>query len=306
MPQAVLFNHPGAEHIPAKNQTVFPWNRGKHKRKFLIAPARCAKKAVAAWTSDSEWRDVGLWGEWEPPSDCGLFSGRTNSLFPVAWHRPLLGRSRPAGAQNTDPWVFGPAMRYSNCRQEHNLRLRNLMHGDVIFFGSVKQRNEDGSRSADWNFFLDTVFVVGSSQPYDPHSTGQFPVDPVFRSHVLACLRHGRCRGYVLYDAIMFGAGEAAGIFSYVPCKPTASDHLSAQFPRPRIDHLFGPRFNNPQQPLVWLPDDPTGAWEAVTQKCLSAGLNLAVEVETPVNAAGMPPGPLSPSRKPDRRKGCR
>jgi hypothetical protein len=303
MSRAILFNHPGREHVPPRGQSFFPWNTDKHRRKFLITPARLARGAGAGWTADKEWREVGLWGEWEPPSECDRFSATGHPLFPVAWHRPLLGGPRPPGAQNTDPWVFGPTMRYSNCRQERNVELRSLRHGDVIFFGSVKHMNEDGSNSKTWNFFLDTVFVVGSSQPYDPYLPAQLPVDRVFREHVLACLGGDGCRGYTLYEGVMLGSDDTSDIFSYVPCKLTAGDYASARFARPRIDHLFGPRFNIPMQPLVWLPDDPIEAWEKVTKTCLSAGLELAVEVETPSKAASIPPGSLSP--KPARRKGC-
>jgi hypothetical protein len=210
----------------------------------------------------------------------------------------------PPGAQNTDPWIFGPVMRYSNCHQARNRLLRSLDPGDVIFFGSVKQGNQDGSRSTAWNFFLDTVFVVRSGQPYDPSSPGGLPVDQVFIDHVLACLcAGGPCRGYTLYDGVMLGNDETRDIFSYAPCRLTAGDCASARFARPRIDHLVGGSFRNPQTPIVPLSIDPIRAWQTVTEKCLSDRLHLAVEVETPSKAASIPPGSLSP--KPARRKGC-
>jgi hypothetical protein len=83
-------------------------------------------------------------GEWEPPSRVEQrWPTDPDGVLPCTLHRPYWtrpGRSRLR--QNTDPWVFGEQMIYSNCRQTVRAQrrptaLQTLPRGSVICFGST-------------------------------------------------------------------------------------------------------------------------------------------------------------------------
>jgi hypothetical protein len=106
----VQFPHPGPEYNP-KNSQRMAWNTEAHARKFLRSPGRYRDQ-------DGVLRegDLVFWGEWEPPSRVVERWPRAGKL-PRFLHEPVWGspgRTRPR--QNTDPWVFGDAFLYSNCK----------------------------------------------------------------------------------------------------------------------------------------------------------------------------------------------
>ncbi len=280
---AFLFNHPGGEHVPKEGACEYAWNtKSGHKRKFLITDACVAERDGKGFRRSDETKQVGFWGEWEPPSACCRFDNEDDEpLLPMAWHGPLLGRLPPGGAQNTDPWVFNETMRYSNCGQRFHA-MRELEAGDIVFFGSVMKRGQDGSRTGDWHFFLDTVFVVDGAQPYTiRNSRPVLPegVDDLFSRHVAEPL--GRQVGtgdFILYSGTMLTSAPSTS-FSYVPCRPVEGDNSTARFARPMIDQLFDISVSNPQT-RFWRLDCPAEkAWQAVTEQCLAQRLELAVRV---------------------------
>ena len=144
----VQFPHPGAEHVLGDGSRM-TWNTGRHGRKFLRSPGRSVDPDGR--TSEA---DLAFWGEWEAPSRVVSRWPRAGQL-PQELHVPVWERpATPSFRQNTDPWVFGKAFRYSNCRQltyrQNPSALQALTPGSVIFFGS-RLHGE---------FVLDTVFVV--------------------------------------------------------------------------------------------------------------------------------------------------
>lgn len=66
---------------------------------------------------------------------------------------------------NTDPYVFGPRFKYSNCRQFNHTLLRSLPAGSIILFGS-----HISDANGAWNFLLDTVFVIDDAREELPFS----------------------------------------------------------------------------------------------------------------------------------------
>ena len=163
--RVILFSHPGGEHVPRPGLENYPWNtRDGHLRKFLLVTAKLARvrSDLTRYDLDQQHRNVALWGEWEPCSLAGKFPTSGDKTLPKAWHRPGLGCTPPEKGKDTDPWIFGSPMRYSNCRQARNPVLRNLDAGDVIFFGSHKK----GRTERRFNFYLDTVFVVAARHEY--------------------------------------------------------------------------------------------------------------------------------------------
>ncbi|HWO73411.1 MAG TPA: hypothetical protein VNN21_07620 [Dehalococcoidia bacterium] len=291
MSSAFLFNHPGGEHVPRKTVSEYEWNEQPHRRKFVIADAHLAEKDDDGFTMAPRSVEVALWAEWEPPSFCGRFEDDAHHpLLPRAWHRPVVGCTPTDKAQNTDPWVFGETMRYSNCRQERLRRLRELQPGDVLFYGSVKKMDERGCKIDQYGFYLDTVFVIGRSADYrfeaeHPRLPDEAQVDDVFRTHVLDVLgRQARDKHFTLYDGVML-TDSTDQPFCYVPCRPVGASLEDARFPRPRIDDLFGPPFSNPQLGLRKLDLPAEEAWQKVTTRCRERGLKLAARIELP--AAG-------------------
>jgi hypothetical protein len=147
----VRFPHPGREHQPGAAD-LMPWNRDAHARKFLLADGR--------WTSGDDMLigPVTLWGEWEPDSEVvGRLDQPVVAGGPRYLHKPLLPSSNPEGFhQNTDPLVLD-GFTYSNCRQHRNRKLRALVPGSLVLFGSMVASE----------FVLDTCFVVDDSpRPY--------------------------------------------------------------------------------------------------------------------------------------------
>jgi len=151
----VQFPHPGGEHAPKGN--LMPWNTEAHRRKFLTSPGRFDEGGRA------EEAEMVFCGEWEPPSSI-VRRWQPNGRLARVLHRPYWASpSDDQPRQNTDPWVFGDHMMYSNCKQvtgsERNpTTMQNLTRGSVICFGST----------IDNEFCLDTMFVVSSSEPWTP------------------------------------------------------------------------------------------------------------------------------------------
>lgn len=131
---------------------IMPWNtEPKHCRKFLISSGRY----VADDDESVSEAELVFWGEWEPPSEI-VTTWPADGHLPRALHRPYWFRPRAGTArQNTDPWVFGDHMIYSNCKQPSTPSLQGLRRGSVVFFGSTFNRRE---------FWVDAVFVVASSE----------------------------------------------------------------------------------------------------------------------------------------------
>ncbi len=161
----VQFPHPGLEHKPPKGAAVFPWNLGRHGRKFLRAPGR-----LLADDGALRHTDVVFWGEYEAASRVLCRWSPTGEL-PTALHEPLLTTPPDSPKrQNTDPWVFGDRFLYSNCKQltPHGgaSALQSLPRGSVILFGS----------QIGGPFCLDTVFVVAESLRYKVNDAADLPV----------------------------------------------------------------------------------------------------------------------------------
>lgn len=275
----VQFPHPGDEHRPPGES--MPWNLGKHRRKFLRSGGRLV---------DSDGRrhvaEVVFWGEWEPPSRIErrwpADGGRPRALHRPYWFRPASDSPR----QNTDPWVYGKRMFYSNCRQltspgRGSTSMQSLPPGSVICFGSTK----------DHEFCLDSVLVVGSAEPWTPAEAATLDVDDAFRVCTAEPLAAGRDAHAELM--LYHGAGldePVHGMYSFVPALPVWGDD-PPRFARPviRLDKLINPANRQSTwgsrrpMPVATVRD----AWKAVRDQVLAADLTLAVHIDTPPEQAG-------------------
>ncbi|HXF50610.1 MAG TPA: hypothetical protein VNM43_02875 [Dehalococcoidia bacterium] len=274
----VQFPHPGREPEASTGDT--PWNtHDHHHRKFLIGPGRYL---------DAEDRiregELVFWGEWEPPSRVERRWPACGRL-PRALHRPYW--VNPIGVdksfrQNTDPWVFGDAMLYSNCRQlgprpwRRPNSMQRLTRGSVICFGST----------IDGEFCVDTVFVVASAWPWTPASSAGLKVGAAFRTCTADSLMTAPGGAYLpltLYRGATV-KDPVEGMFTFVPSRPADVDDPRFARPQVRLAGLIDPSIRR----AAWGSKRPLtiarvrDAWEAILEQVRDAGLVPAVWLQTP------------------------
>lgn len=273
----VQFPHPGGEHRPPSGD-VMTWNTGPHRRKFLAATGDYVDRDGRRYDDG----DVAFWCEWEPPSRIEQRWKRDGRL-PRALHRPYWTRPVHGGfRQNTDPWVFGDQMRYTNCKQTGPRPNRNpsamqeLPRGSVICFGST----------LDGEFCLDTVFVVADHQPWTPATAADLDVDDAFvvctgesiaTADDDADLKLALYRGATIDDPV-------DGMYSFVPARRI--DHGDPRFARPAIclAGIVNPRSTQSTRgahvprPISEVRDH----WEHVRDQVLDRDLGIAVRLDTP------------------------
>ena len=167
MATIVQFMHPGGEPKDVTPNAIYPWNTGKeHFRKFM----KVNGKYLIGRDNNNKFNSVKsgeivLWGEWEPQSYVERIGKPNKNGLPEYLHIPVLTEKSSKGI-NTDPYVFGDAFIYSNCRQTQGGALQKLNRGDIILFCSSKLND---------NIVLDTVFVVGSREEYSVNAEGGCP-----------------------------------------------------------------------------------------------------------------------------------
>lgn len=113
----VQFPHPGPEHNPgASGIRAWPLGNKAHRRTFMQSAATYRRSI----DGDDEDGDVAFWGEWE--GEARLIT----ALEPTPRGPRWLYTPNPQGAppppdekgtppQNTDPFVWGDAIRYGAC-----------------------------------------------------------------------------------------------------------------------------------------------------------------------------------------------
>jgi hypothetical protein len=226
--------------------------------------------------------EVVFWGEWEPPSRVSQRWPKSGAL-PRVLHSPYWTYRTDKGfRQNTDPWVFGACMIYSNCKQlgprphRRPNSLQRLSRGSVICFGSTIDRQ----------FCIDTVFVVADAMPWTPEMAAALDLGDAFKVCTVESLMTGH-EDHNLSLTLYRGATASDpvhGMFSFVPAR--RADVPDPRFPRPAIDlpSLVDPASSRStrgsRKPLS--VDHVRDAWDDVRRQVLAADLMLAVELETP------------------------
>jgi len=263
---------PGGEHNPPTDD--MPWNTGHHRRKFLVAPGRYLD-------GDDQLREAELvlWAEWEAPSRVERRWPAAGRL-PRALHRPYWGEPTRRVRQNTDPWVWGDRMIYSNCKQvfgpeRRPTSVQRLTRGSVICFGST----------IDGEFCADTVFVVASADPWVPADAADLDVDDAFRTCTAGSIAAKRRNAHLSLTLYRGATVEdpVEGMFSFVPARRADAKH--PRFPRPPIQSGF---INPSNRQSTWGSKRPLSmdtlrnTWEAVRHQVLAADLLLAVRFQTP------------------------
>jgi hypothetical protein len=298
----VQFPHPGREHHRAGQ--VMSWNKGQHGRKFLLATGRYVDAAETP-------RDgtMAFWGEWEPPSEIVTRWNEAGAL-PRVLHRPFWFRPTENDSwQNTDPWVFGDRMIFSNCRQAtprgRPSAMQSLTRGSVVCFGSAIAGK----------FCVDTVMVIARVELWAPASGADLGAGDAFQTCTasLPCGDESRqptrlslYRGATIDDPLN-------GMYSFVPALP--ANQRYPRFARPAIElpgNLVSPARQSPHRSYSMPPQEIRGIWEAIRRQVLAAGLMLAVRLDTPPYGARddsdeahsyvqVPAAALQEGKEPDR-----
>ena len=265
----VQFPHPGGEHPMPRGPRV-GWRRGKdaHRRTFLVSPGTYRSGA----RGEDLHGDVAFWGEWEGTVDV------VSELDHVPGGPTWLGRPDPtvptpdfpdSPPQNTDPYVWGDAMRYTYCRQPKNRKLRGLGRGSVILFGS----------SVAHRFVLDAVFVVARFVDHSCAADLRGVTDDVhMRTTIEPMYGWGEGATHRLYIGAT-PSEHVNGMFSFVPCRPGSGRDIG--FARPEID-LDGWINHNLRMQARMEDRDADAmrrAWEHVVDSVRCKGLDLATEL---------------------------
>ena len=276
----VQFPHPREEQRPDVGDW-YNWNASKHGRKFMRSPGQWV--AGPGPEADGGTSDIVFWGEWEsvsrvvkryPTGD----SGMPRYLAEPRWTRP----SSSGFLQNTDPFIFGGAFRYSNCRQNspagNPKAMQRLSIGSLILFGS----------SLGGRFVLDTAFVIGSRHPMSAATVADaVGSDAAFRAVVSDVLYRDK---YLAHQNTLFrGATPADAVgdmFSFFPCLPAEAAPVG--FARPAIElpgYINERSLQSERKTPVGSIDDVASAWRSVVDQVRDQGLALGVHAQTPAYA---------------------
>lgn len=270
----VQFPHPGVEHRTVLD--VMPWNVGNHRRKFVRSAGRYVDQYGELLAGD-----LTFWGEWEPPSRVERRWPRDGQL-PRTLHIPYWTRETGVGPrQNTDPWVWGEQMLYSNCKQtvgpqRRATSMQRLTPGSVICFGSTIAAE----------FCIDTVFVVASREPWVAGRSDDLDTTDAFKvctGQSLATSARDAEMHLTLYRSATFD-DPVEGMFSFLPAR--LADAVDARFARPRV-RLPG-LINPANRQSTWgskrpLPIDLVrDAWDSIRDQVVAQGLHLGTRIGIP------------------------
>ena len=270
----VQFPHPGGEHpMPAGGRVDWRRASAAHRRTFLSSPGAYRQRV----DGEDHAGVVAFWGEWEGAVDL------VTELDHVRGGPRWLGRPDPSARepvfedgdppQNTDPFVWGDAMRYTFCRQPGNGKLRRLGRGSVILFGS----------SVEYRFVLDTVLVVAG---WIEHKRRADLIGETDDSHMRATIgpMYGWGEGkrtYRLYVGAT-ASNPVDGMFSFVPCRPGRDRGVGFERPALELDGVINPNLRMQARALELDGSAIRAGWLAAVEAARADGLALATRLELP------------------------
>ena len=313
----VQFPHPGGEHITdyvkkteknekyhhwsktkALEDSVIPWNRGLHRRKFM--------KNQGEFIDDrgelSLVQDIMFWGEWEPSSKFKKINYLEKVNFreeglPQYIHERLLADDASYQRENTDPYIFGDKFHYCVCKQKVDKnpnQLYMLEKGSIILFGSCIKKM----------FRLDALFVVSDSDLYQvsdvvnlkqKHNLSDMYYKASLKPLIDGTSDNVKSNEHMYYTGATYrNPLEINGekIFSFFPCKAFQDGE---GFSRPIISfdpehepiskiHVF--KFDNKKaigySCTIVNPDQVIQLWDIVKKQVLAQGLSLGIWTEEP------------------------
>ena len=274
----VQFIHPGSEH--KINKTGWTnWNLRTHQRKFM---------AVEGESIDSHGNKCSsglhFWGEWEGPSRSVYSWGSNPDALPSHLVVPEFpGSASPIdGLQNTDPYVFGDAFKYTLCKQVnkkgHYLFLTRLLPGTLVLFGS----------SVNSQFVLDTAMVVGDEIIL--HSSKDWEValshhTPAYRAMTLEPMYWDKStRDDSIFTLYQGATNETPKnqIYSFSPC--IVATDASNRFARPciKLPGVVNQKLMMAQKGTQMSISEIQECWTNVVTQTFNQGLLLGVKFAEP------------------------
>lgn len=283
---AVQFMHPGREKINHSNANGC---LNSHGRKFV----RGRGNYITGEGSEITHEPIMFWCEYEyplcykelsgwPPSGNRQYPRYLQELERVHYTQ-VNHQAENTRCINTDPYVFGDYMLYSNCRQRVHHCLRNLAPGSIIVFGS----------RINWHFCLDTVFVVseilckfktnegGMNELEKLKGNGiisenfwQATIEPLFAEKRL------QNEEYTLYKSATY-QNPINNMYSFFPCKPLDD----RGFPRPIItDSHISERLGQGVSFLSTIKTDKNYSdfWKFLRRDVFKNGLCVGTMAEEP------------------------
>ncbi len=281
MGTVVLFNHPGKEHVEHRDGARYAWNTGYHRRKYLSVRAHVALADGNSFRQEATARRVALWGEFEPDTVGHDFGAPAGWGLPKSWHTLVPIGTAPEGGANTDPWIFGATFRYTYCWQtgKATAYLRNLVHGDLLLFGSYLARDRLEPHEKIYDFYLDTVFVVNEAfRPSVKDGRPRAMYDPVHMRATYNRLPPENRDLCTFYTGTMLEDRRSRLPFSFSPCA-TADGEIPRRTARPLVSDLLSWTTRNPQV-FKRFERDTAEVWRTVAERCVHDGNALAVRVE--------------------------
>ena len=294
----VQFPHPGREaRLSRKGGGGWSTLAATHARKFMHARGEWIE-AGGRLRSGDLW----AWGEWEAQSQLVRRLRRPDTLtHPECLWRPCytIPNGGWEGLHNTDPFIFGERILFSNCKQASSPCLRSLDRGSVIAFGSRK--------AGQW--VLDTVLVVADFVDYSTASARSDlagvvpeafldvtagPLEDNHRDATCTPAPHtrNRCGGPRAGQGpdatlrLYRGAtpeDSVHGLFSFFPEMPAGSD---TGFPRPAVElpeSHFNKRLQRGHKQSCGLTDQTLARlWESLGAQVHAAGLVLGTRAALP------------------------
>jgi hypothetical protein len=274
----VQFMHPGQEHRVDKNGWT-AWNLKSHRRKYMVTRGQHLDKNMQLNSSEQFF-----WGEWEGPSRSIFNWESTDKSLPNHLVVPEFpGSAMPVqGLQNTDPYIFGDAFKYTLCKQVNKNGSRSLLTrllpGTLVLFGSRVHEQ----------FVLDTVLVIGEHSR--KHSMANWETvlhdsSAAYRSMTLEPTYWDRNTSksvpFTYYEGARFES-QFNSTFSFAPCIPATN--VPQQFARPAI-HLPGIIRNELMMNFKATQMSHTDInywWKEVVSQIFANKLSLGVRFEEP------------------------
>ena len=293
----IQFIQPGQEHGYVSG---INWWTGTHMRKYMQTSGLYLSSLKGNVKKSEE---LYFWGEWEAESNINFIEKPIENgpkyIFNPYYKLPFI-----KNAANTDPFMFGNQFYYCFCKQGHYSALRNFNRGDLILFGSCKQKK----------FVLDSVFVIKNKIPYELDYSKVKANDSnqiFFDVSILPLLELGKCtepleitkkgkcykpvlsekelmsipvKGvdeYYIYEAAMYeDRNEFDGMFSYAPCLTDKNGKLG--FERPNIILPDNIAQGLTQGLKISDVQNSKEIWSQLTEIVLKNNLSLMVENELP------------------------
>lgn len=294
MSKIIQFMHPG------RQKNLEEWNEfdelcDEHSAKFMVSPGSYVDKHHQ---STAQKGKLYFWGEYEPQSKIIENYKKAPYGYPISLHQPCYPdlSKYTKHFHTTDPFVFGNCFKYIWCMQETFKDLRTLELGDLILFGSRRKKNDK-----EYIFGLDTVFVIGTRQPYTMNCSFDFSkvkYDDCYNKATIIPLSD-TVRQLTFYQGATF-EDQFENMFSFVPSRKENEPFAKFPIGNEEADeinrHIVSASLKNKNgEKVVINPKKSVGiscicttqnsikkVWSAIRDKVLNDKYVLGVQFDTP------------------------